>query len=241
MGSDVCGDPAVPRCPPGSLLEVSSAGQAWQLRVQVGPAQLLQWGQPWPLLLSRCCLTPSSHGPDPEGCVPCAGNFWASQGCDHVLFFQQHLQHTPSSWTVATSAAWITRWWWGWQSCCRSCASTGSRWPSAACRFVGHGLGGTAQVLPQGRLVPAARPALAPAARMLLLLRRWHLHLREVEAAASESSCRTRGSREGLHPLPLLAGGSQPWKEGKGPAAGSSRPGFSALRSLFSKFCCPQT
>uniref|UniRef100_A0A663EH64 Solute carrier family 26 member 11 n=1 Tax=Aquila chrysaetos chrysaetos TaxID=223781 RepID=A0A663EH64_AQUCH len=53
----------------------------------------------------------------------------------------KHLHHAPSSWTVATSAALITQWWWGWQSCSRSCASTASRWPSAACRYVGCSLG----------------------------------------------------------------------------------------------------
>ncbi|KAM9177712.1 sodium-independent sulfate anion transporter isoform 4-T4 [Mergus octosetaceus] len=46
----------------------------------------------------------------------------------------QHPHRAPSSWTATASAASITRWWWGWQSCCRSCASTASRWPSAACR-----------------------------------------------------------------------------------------------------------
>uniref|UniRef100_A0A8B9EET3 Solute carrier family 26 member 11 n=1 Tax=Anser cygnoides TaxID=8845 RepID=A0A8B9EET3_ANSCY len=46
----------------------------------------------------------------------------------------KHPHRAPSSWTATASAASITRWWRGWQSCCRSCASTASRWPSAACR-----------------------------------------------------------------------------------------------------------
>ncbi|XP_021270761.1 sodium-independent sulfate anion transporter isoform X2 [Numida meleagris] len=51
-----------------------------------------------------------------------------------VLERWQHLHRALSSWTATTSAASTTRRWWGWPSCCRSCASTASRWCSAACR-----------------------------------------------------------------------------------------------------------
>ncbi|XP_035198363.1 sodium-independent sulfate anion transporter isoform X2 [Oxyura jamaicensis] len=64
----------------------------------------------------------------------CTSQPSSTSGMSSAAALSQHPHRAPSSWTASTSAASITRWWWGWQSCCRSCASTASRWPSAACR-----------------------------------------------------------------------------------------------------------
>lgn len=83
-----------------------------------------------------------------------------------MLCFQQHPHRAPSSWTATASAASITRWWWGWQSCCRSCASTASRWPSAACRY-GAATHSPRRVCAGGLSPPHTResPRVAPASR----------------------------------------------------------------------------
>lgn len=134
--------PAIPSCgAPAGLRVQPCSGRYW--------APGLSWGHSCHHLHhfgagGKCCLPPSSAGargastavpplpaPGSEGCEPWPGHFWTRQGHDLVLF-QQHLHHALWSWTAATSAALITRRCWGWQSCCRSCAGTASRWPSVA-------------------------------------------------------------------------------------------------------------
>lgn len=64
--------------------------------------------------------------------------------------------------------------------------------------------------------------------------KRWRL-----QALSPAAGCGAAG--KGCMPCAGLVGGSEPRRAGKGPAVGSPSPGFSALRTLFSKSCCPQT
>lgn len=160
---------------PCTSLLLSASGMLCAAMLSQVQCSWAHWSSPRNLIVawySLGSLLPAAVSPLPGtalGFVPWAGHVWTGhQERDHVLFVQQHLHRASSSWTVATSAASITRWWRGWQSCCRSCTSTASHWPSAACRYVGCSLswphaGSFCLSLHQASaLLPGAGSVLAP-------------------------------------------------------------------------------
>lgn len=178
-------------------------------------------------------------------------------GKDRMLFFQQHPHRAPSSWTATASAASITRWWRGWQSCCRSCASTASRWPSAACRYVAAtrspspastvpALLARGRVCTGGLSLPHSResPRVAPASRATAPISRAKQgcgHLLVAPSAHGGGGCsirvQLRDAGRGQR-LQLLRRHTLPWAARRAPSPWQR--GTRRLRAPQLQFLCPQ-